>query len=234
MDGLKKRWFTERTSTLTRPPPTTPSAAPNPVMLRIISSSVSYGGTTRLSIPEIPSDTGELCLSRHLKAGYQRVPLLEQIAELVRDDRGRDSDLDPEGEGADVIRSRRRVARQREAYARSVFVRERRQEAEVSPGEAIQQVGLDVQLGAGLVARTVVATTIRPGDAPRIRMKRLEQPAADRDRARRGFALGSHGSADDAVLDQLHWREQRRRATPDQPTADPEVPESHPRLRAQA
>src|SRR5688500_14399358 len=206
MDGLKNRWFTERTSTLTRPPPTTPSAAPNPVMLRIISSGVSYGGATRLSIPEIPSDTVELRLARHLESGDQRVPLLKHVAELVRHDRGRDADLDPEREGADVIRGHGRVARQREAYARPVFVRQRRQEAEVSSREAIQQVGLDVQLGAGLVLRTVVAAAVAPGDAPRVRVERLEQPAADGDRLRRRFALGSHGGADGGVPDQLHGR----------------------------
>src|SRR5215203_5824865 len=96
MDGLKKRWFTDRTSTLTRPLPTTPSAAPNPVMLRIISSSVSYGTATRLSIPEIPSHAVELRLPRHLESWNQHVPLLKQVAELVRDDRGLDADLEPE------------------------------------------------------------------------------------------------------------------------------------------
>src|SRR3954469_18347880 len=97
MDGLKKRWFTERTSTLTRPPPTNPSAAPNPVMLRIISSGLSYGATTTLSIPEIPSHPVELRLARHQEAPDQAVPLLEHVAELIGDDRRLDPNLQPEG-----------------------------------------------------------------------------------------------------------------------------------------
>jgi hypothetical protein len=36
MEGLKNRWFTDRTSTNTLDAPTMPSAAPNPVMLRIM------------------------------------------------------------------------------------------------------------------------------------------------------------------------------------------------------
>src|SRR4051812_12769019 len=111
MDGLKKRWFTERTSTLTRPPPTSPSAAPNPVMLRIISSRVSYARATTLSIrravgppparpsvPELPAHAVELHLPRHEEARHLGVPLLKQVPELVRHHRRLDPDLQLEVE----------------------------------------------------------------------------------------------------------------------------------------
>src|SRR5690242_14035073 len=46
---LKKRWFTVRSSTVTRCAPKRPVAAPNPVMLRIMDNLLSYGATMTLS-----------------------------------------------------------------------------------------------------------------------------------------------------------------------------------------
>src|SRR5690348_8898412 len=46
---LKKRWFTVRSSTVTRCAPKRPVAAPNPVMLRIMDNHLSYGATMTLS-----------------------------------------------------------------------------------------------------------------------------------------------------------------------------------------
>src|SRR3982750_3123711 len=57
MLGEKNRWLTVLSSTLTRDPPTTPSAAPKPVMLRIIDNRASYELATTLSIEEVPSDS---------------------------------------------------------------------------------------------------------------------------------------------------------------------------------
>src|SRR4029450_6950591 len=54
MLGEKNRWLTVLSSTLTRDPPTKPSAEPKPVMLRIIDSRASYELTTTLSIEEVP------------------------------------------------------------------------------------------------------------------------------------------------------------------------------------
>src|SRR4030095_11689633 len=50
MLGEKNRWLPVLSATLTREAPTTPSAAPKPVMLRIIDSRASYELTTTLSI----------------------------------------------------------------------------------------------------------------------------------------------------------------------------------------
>src|SRR5260221_443052 len=119
MDGLKNRWLTERTSTLTRPLPTSPSAAPKPVMLRIISSRVSYDAATILSIPEIPSHAVELRLARKVVTGNLRVSLLKQVPELVGDDRRLHADFQLErdepisGPGANGIGGDRKPRRRR-------------------------------------------------------------------------------------------------------------------------
>src|SRR5690242_4381582 len=159
MDGLKKRWFTERSSTLTRPPPTSPSAAPNPVMLRIISSRVSYGCTTTLSIrcppgrrpqparasvPEIPSHAVELPLARHEEARHLLILLLQEIAELIRDDGCLDTDLEAERQQPVVAGAPQGVGGS-EAHRAPVFMGERREQPEVSAGESVEQVRLDVQ-----------------------------------------------------------------------------------------
>src|SRR5450432_2398087 len=56
MLGLKKRWFTVRSSSVTCCDPMGPAAAPKPVMLRIMWNRVSYDATTSLSIPERPAN----------------------------------------------------------------------------------------------------------------------------------------------------------------------------------
>src|SRR3981189_324259 len=140
MDGLKKRWFTERTSTLTRPPPTSPSAAPNPVMLRIISSSVSYGHTRRLSIPEVPPYTIELHLPRQEEAWHLGIVLLQQVAELIRHDGRLNPDLELERDGAVPKGGAYGVVRLPEVRVASVLVRQRGQQPEVSARKAVQQV----------------------------------------------------------------------------------------------
>src|SRR5215213_11489728 len=177
MDGLKKRWFTERTSTLTRPPPTTPSAEPNPVMLRIISSQLSYGVATRLSIPEIPSHTVELGLPRQIISGDELVPLLKHVAELIRHHRRLHSDLQAEGDGAHVSRGDQVAVGERKPHGRAVLVRKGREQPEVAAGEAVQEVGLDVQLTARLISRPIQSSGVVPRDPPRVGVKRLEQSA---------------------------------------------------------
>src|SRR5262245_24620681 len=80
MVELKKRWLTERSSTVTRAPPTVPSAAPKPVMLRIIGKHLSYLPTITLSIEEVPPGAVEVHHSRHHVAGHLLVELTDEIA----------------------------------------------------------------------------------------------------------------------------------------------------------
>src|ERR1043166_745980 len=84
-DGLKKRWLTARISTETRDSPTSPSAAPKPVMLRIMAGKL---------IPELPSHAVEVCLTRHQETRHLLVSLAEHVAELPRDDGVHDAKLE--------------------------------------------------------------------------------------------------------------------------------------------
>src|SRR3978361_1871452 len=70
MLGLKKRWFTVRSSSVTCCDPMGPAAAPKPVMLRIMWNRVSYDATTSLSIPEGPANTVQDALRRLRKARH--------------------------------------------------------------------------------------------------------------------------------------------------------------------
>src|SRR5690606_5348712 len=63
--GLKNLWLTVRISTVTLVFPTTPSAAPNPVMLRIIAKPLNIGAAIVLSIPEAPPDPIQNGRTRH-------------------------------------------------------------------------------------------------------------------------------------------------------------------------
>src|ERR1700712_1581977 len=70
MLGLKKRWFTVRSSSVTCGDPMGPAAAPKPVMLRIMWNRVSYDATTSLSIPEGPANAIDDALRRLRIAGH--------------------------------------------------------------------------------------------------------------------------------------------------------------------
>src|SRR5436190_20295472 len=211
MDGLKKRWFTERTSTLTRPPPTTPSAAPNPVMLRIISSGLSYGTTTRLSIPEIPSHAIELRLTRHLEARNQPVPLLEHVTELIGHDCRLNADLQSEGDDANIGDADQVPIEEREPNRGAVVVSQRSEEAEVSPRESIEEVRLDVQLAPRLVARTKDSRRVAPRESPGIGVERLVQATPHTDQSPGRLALGPHPRSRRRAGQQVVGSEQRRR-----------------------
>src|SRR5688572_7061701 len=78
----------------TRALPTWPSAAPNPVMLRIMRDRLSYGTTTTLSIPEVPTHTVELRLSGHQIARNCRVILDQKIPVLIGEHCVEDANLD--------------------------------------------------------------------------------------------------------------------------------------------
>src|SRR5690348_1978246 len=122
-------------------------------MLRIISSRASYGKSMTLSIPEVPAHTVELGLPRHDEAGHLGVAILQQVPELVRDDRRLDADLQLERERSGILDPANAPVRLSESCAAPVFVRERRQQAEIPAGKAVQQVGLEVQLAPRLVLR---------------------------------------------------------------------------------
>src|SRR5687768_22041 len=87
--GLKKRWFSAPTPNTMRRPATRPSAAPNPVILRIIGNRASSAAARTLSMPELAADTVQVALPRHLVTRYDLVDLTYHVAELA------------EGNGAD-------------------------------------------------------------------------------------------------------------------------------------
>src|SRR5215469_9489259 len=102
MLGLKKRWLTVRISTVTWAWPTSPSAVPNPVMLRMIGKGLSYDGTTTLSIqlmwfdesiPEAPPNAVKVERARHDVPWDQIVRIAEQVPELPGDGALQDADL---------------------------------------------------------------------------------------------------------------------------------------------
>src|SRR5690349_8229396 len=85
MLGEKNRWLTVLSSTLTREPPTRPSAEPKPVMLRIIDSRASYDLTTTLSIEEVPADAVVVDRARCRVAGHHAVDGADDVAVLPGD-----------------------------------------------------------------------------------------------------------------------------------------------------
>src|SRR5690606_16208398 len=91
--GLKNLWFTARSSTLTREFPTTPSAVPNPVMLRIMDKPVNSDPPMRLSIAEAPPRAVDDGLSRHQVPGHCLVVHAEYVPVLHRDHSVADADL---------------------------------------------------------------------------------------------------------------------------------------------
>src|SRR5574337_414940 len=129
MLGLKKRWLTVRTSTVTRRAPTTPVALPYPVMLRIMGSLVTYDCTTRLSIPELPAHSVEKPLPRLQESGH----VLERgradaVGGVPEDDRVEDANLDARREHVTVHRDlgaatqRLRAPRHREERVTAILV----------------------------------------------------------------------------------------------------------------
>src|SRR5829696_217856 len=83
MLGLKYRWLTVRSSTLTLARPTRPSAVPNPVMLLIMSNLLSYGTTRRLSIPELPAHAVVIDRPRSQEPRHRLVLLADEIPHLI-------------------------------------------------------------------------------------------------------------------------------------------------------
>src|SRR5688572_15811258 len=153
--GLKKRWLTVRSSTLTRAAPTSPAAAPNPVMLRIMASRASYGAATTLSIPELPSHTVQGRLARQAVAGYELGrPLPDRIALSPEEYGINEADLD---EGAQLMAAERdeRSGRPREGDAVPVVVAHGDQGAELAARKLLQPARSHVDLRANLHLRPV-------------------------------------------------------------------------------
>src|SRR5262245_8292713 len=93
MVGLKNRWLTERSSTVTCTVPTSPSAVPNPVMLRIIDDD-PLGSESTVSIPELPSHAVGLRLSRQQIAREIRVALSQEVSKVPERHGAQDPDLE--------------------------------------------------------------------------------------------------------------------------------------------
>src|SRR5438105_3949788 len=87
MLGLKNRWLTVRTSTLTRVPPIIPSAVPYPVILRIMDNLANYCRTRTSSIEKVPSHAVEIDRARIVESGDLLVRIAERVTELPRQHR---------------------------------------------------------------------------------------------------------------------------------------------------
>src|SRR5687768_7929492 len=180
--GLKKRWFTDRISTPMRKSPTRPSAAPNPVMLRIIGNRASYGAASTLSIPELPADTVQVALPRHLVTRYDLVELTYHVAELPEGNGAHQPDLELSGENAAGRRNLERIAPRKEDF-RPVVVTNRGEDSEVPTRKAADPVRLQVQIASRLPLGTV-GTRLLPVDANQVRVERVpDAPASAREDA---------------------------------------------------
>src|SRR5439155_8659675 len=150
-------------------PPTSPSAAPKPVMLFIIGNHVSNSTTTRLSIPKLPPDAVEIRLPRRGEAEYLGVSLAQEISELPGHDCADDTELEQRRDCA-VARYGRHIRGPRgEAHIRAIFVRHRCAQAEIATRNASQKVGRDEQLAPRLIPSAVVARRIGPFDRGQVR-----------------------------------------------------------------
>src|SRR5829696_91777 len=161
-EGLKNRWLTDRSSTVTRAPATSPSAAPYPVMLRIMGNRLSYGATRRLSIPEAPPHTVVLRLPRHQVAGGLPVDLTQQVAVLVCDDRVEEADLDDARQRSKPVRAPEASRAARKERRRLILVHERDEQAEIPSREALRQRRREIDLAARLILRPVEARAVPP------------------------------------------------------------------------
>src|SRR5688572_11233992 len=156
MLGEKKRWLTVLSSTLTREPPTTPSAAPKPVMLRIMNSRASYELATTLSIEEVPAHAVVVRQSRHLEPGHDGVDLAENISILPRDRRVIEPQLE---QSRHRLVLRREVGRgrrlAREPHLGTVLVSHRQEDVEIPLRKLAQPARIEKQLAPYLGARQI-------------------------------------------------------------------------------
>src|SRR5687768_8356358 len=161
--GLKNRWFTVRISTLARAPPTSPSAAPNPVMLDIMWSGLSYDAAMSLSIPKFPSDAVDREHSRHLESRNDLVLVRENIPLLVADHGAYDPHLQKRRDC--LCRCEAQVARvSREDHMATVLVDSGNSELEVASRKPRYEVVREVDLGTALVFWLVNGGRIPPRD----------------------------------------------------------------------
>src|SRR5688500_9852118 len=146
MLGEKNRWLTVRSSTLTRDPPTAPSAAPNPVMLRIMNSRASYELTTTLSIEEVPAHAVVVGQPRHLKAGNHRVDLARHIAVLPRNRSIVEPQLEQRGDDL-ILRGKigGRGSLPGKQHRRAILVRHRGKDVEVPLGKSSEPARVDIE-----------------------------------------------------------------------------------------
>src|SRR6266550_4892522 len=143
--GLKNLWLTVLISTLARASPMSPSAEPNPVMLDIMWSGLSYGAPMSLSIPKIPSDTVDREHARHLEPRNHLVLVGEDVPLLVAHDRTQDADLEQCGQSLGW-RSPSVARDEWEDRVPAVLVHCRRPQLEVPSGKALEKVVREVDL----------------------------------------------------------------------------------------
>src|SRR5688572_2643766 len=212
--GLKKRWLTVRSSTLTRAAPTNPAAAPNPVMLRIMASRASYDAATTLSIPEVPSHTVDRRLARHGKARNELVrPLSDRVTLPPEQHRIDEPDLD---QGVQLMAARRDRGTRRplKRDAITVVMAHGEQRAEMPARELLQPPRSDVHLRSNLHQRTVGSLPL-PAEREDVGVNRPPHPSANGAEhcARAPFVVSDEHRVEDDRRDDLHGVEYHRAAS---------------------
>src|SRR6476659_8159180 len=145
MLGLKKRWLTVRTSTLTAAAPTLPSAEPTPVMLDIMWLGATFLLARVCSIPELPSQTVETDRAWHVEIRHYLVNLSEHVPHLI----GRNAP-----QYADFYERRQDAARSRlsdsmgnrEGNAGPILIDHSHLQAEVAAGKLGKPTGHEIDL----------------------------------------------------------------------------------------
>src|SRR4051812_44018967 len=103
-------------------------------------------------VPELPSHTVEVHRAWAKVVGRLKRVRPDDVADLPEDHGAVDPDLEQRRRGALARRAEERSARREEASG-TVFVPDRREEAEVSCGKTVQETGLDVHLRPRLILR---------------------------------------------------------------------------------
>src|SRR5262245_30034925 len=188
MLGEKNRWLTVLSSTLTRDPPTKPSAEPKPVMLRIIDSRASYELTTTLSIEEVPPHAVVIDGAGGLVVRNDREDVAKDVPVLPGDHRVVKTELEQRRDRPILRRTLWRAAGDGERYLCSVIVRHGGEYVKVPCGEPAQPARARVQLASHLVFGYVrlvlgpfVSHHVQPDALPQFSAQRGERELARAD-----------------------------------------------------
>src|SRR5687767_904648 len=159
-------------------------------MLRIMRDRVSYGTTTTLSIPEVPSHAVILRLSGHLITGKGNEVLNKKIPILIGQDRLENADLDQSRPQA--VPTRPFVAGRRwKERMRAILVDDRGEQPEVPAREPTRERRCNVDLTARLIPGAQKAVVVLPLYADDVGEKGAPNAPADSGESGRRRAFGN-------------------------------------------